>query len=84
MPKIRPYDDAVLAEALDLADRQEGVISRRQLYRLGVTRWQVVAQVRAGRWRRIGDQSVCVHTGPLSRRARHWAAVFKVKLHRSD
>jgi very-short-patch-repair endonuclease len=53
------------------------VISRRQLYGLGVTRWQVRAQVRAGRWQRLGDQSVCVHTGPLSQGARHWAAVFQ-------
>lgn len=77
MPKTRPPDDPDLAAALALADRQEGVVSRRQLYGLGVTRWQVVAHVRAGRWRRIGDQSVCVHAGPLSPRARHWAAVFQ-------
>jgi very-short-patch-repair endonuclease len=60
-----------------LAAEQDGVISRRQLYGLGVTRWQVVANLRAGRWQRIGDQSVCVHTGPLSQRAKHWAAVFQ-------
>jgi len=66
-------NQAVLALAAD----QEGVISRRQLYALGVTRWQVVANLRAGRWQRIGDQSVCVHTGPLSQRAKHWAAVFQ-------
>ncbi|GAA4755348.1 hypothetical protein GCM10023350_46020 [Nocardioides endophyticus] len=60
-----------------LAAEQDGVVSRRQLYGLGVTRWQVVANLRAGRWQRIGDQSICVHTGPLSQRARHWAAVFQ-------
>src|SRR6478609_3361599 len=60
-----------------LAAEQEGVISRRQLYGLGVTRWQVVANLRAARWQRVGDQSVCVHTGPLSQRAEHWAAVFQ-------
>lgn len=60
-----------------LAAEQDGVISRRQLYGRGVTRWQVVANLRAGRWQRIGDQSVCVHTGPLSQRARHWAALFQ-------
>jgi very-short-patch-repair endonuclease len=63
--------------AVALASEQDGVISRRQLYGLGVTRWQVVANLRAGRWQRIGDQSVCVHTGPLQQRARHWAAVFQ-------
>jgi very-short-patch-repair endonuclease len=60
-----------------LAAEQDGVISRRQLYGLGVTRWQVVANLRAGRWQRVGDQSICVHTGPLSQRAKHWAAVFQ-------
>jgi len=63
--------------AVALAAEQDGVISRRQLYGLDVTRWQVVANLRAGRWQRIGDQSVCVHTGPLPQRARHWAAVFQ-------
>lgn len=63
--------------ALALAKKQDGVISRRQLYGLGVTRWQVVADIRAGRWQRIGDQSVCIHTGPRSQRADHWAAVFQ-------
>ena len=33
---------------------QGGVVSRRQLYALGVTRWRYVANVRARRWRRIG------------------------------
>ena len=67
------HNQAVLA----LAAEQDGVISRRQLYGLGVTRWQVAANLRAGRWQRIGDQSICIHTGPLSQRAKHWAAVFQ-------
>lgn len=75
MPRIQ-QDDAI-DEARRLAAAQDGVVSRRQLYAVGVTRWQVVANVRAGRWRRVGDQSVCFHTGPLSLRAEHWAAVFQ-------
>lgn len=35
------------------------------------------ANVRARRWRRVGSQSLAVHTGPLPRTARHWAAVFE-------
>ncbi len=60
-----------------LADRQSGVVSRRQLYRLGVTRSELLANVRAGRWRRVMSQSVCVHTGPLPQEAQWWAAVFE-------
>lgn len=52
-------------------------MSRRQLYRAGITRWEVRANLRAGRWRRAGRQSVCVHTGPLPIEARRWAAVFE-------
>jgi len=60
-----------------LAAEQGGVVSRRQLYGLGVTRWMVVGNVRAHRWRRIGDQSVCVHTGPLAAEGHWWSAVFQ-------
>jgi very-short-patch-repair endonuclease len=60
-----------------LAAEQGGVISRRQLYAMGVTRWMVKGQVRARRWRRIGDQSVAVHTGPLPPEGHRWAAVFQ-------
>jgi very-short-patch-repair endonuclease len=60
-----------------LAERQADVLSRPQLYALGVTRWQIEANLRAGRWQRIGDQSVCLHRGPLETDALHWAAVFQ-------
>ena len=59
------------------AREQEGILSRRQLYRLGLTRSEVRANVRAGRWRRVGRQCICVHTGPLSATARHWVAVLE-------
>src|SRR5699024_10917634 len=36
------------ARARELARPQCGVVSRRQLYALGVTRWAVTAEVRAG------------------------------------
>ena len=60
-----------------LADDQEGVVSRRQLAQLGVTRWQIRAELRAGRWRAVGRQSVVTHTGPLPPAARNWVAVFE-------
>jgi very-short-patch-repair endonuclease len=60
-----------------LASRQEQVVSRLQLYAEGITRWEVRANVRAGRWQTFASQSVVVHTGPLTDSARRWAAVFE-------
>lgn len=54
------------------------MLSRRQAYSLGVTRWQVRAQVAAGRWSRTGRQTVSTTTGPLTDRARWWVAVLEV------
>ena len=59
------------------AHEQGGILSRRQLYQLGLTRSEVRANVRAGRWRRVGRQCLCVHTGPLSTKAKHWVAVLE-------
>ena len=60
-----------------LADQQGGVVSRRQLYAAGLTRWQVKGQLRAGRWQRVADQSVCLHNGPVAELGQWWAAVFQ-------
>ncbi|NED95553.1 hypothetical protein G1H11_09525 [Phytoactinopolyspora alkaliphila] len=61
-----------------LAADQHGVISRRQLYALGLTRWQVKAQLLARRWRKHGRQSIATHTGDLSPPALWWRAVWEV------
>jgi hypothetical protein len=66
----------VAAEAL--AGDQCGVISRRQVYAFGVTRWQVRAQVDAGRWARTGRQTISVRTGSLTEQAHWWVAVLEV------
>ena len=60
-----------------LADAQGGVVSRRQLYAAGLTRWQVKGQLKAGRWQRIADQSVCLHNGPVAELGHWWAAIFQ-------
>lgn len=60
-----------------LAADQGGVVSRRQTYGIGITRWEVRAHVRAGRWQLVGDQSIVVHTGPVSSPGMMWAAVFQ-------
>lgn len=61
----------------ELGAVQGGVVSRRQLYAAGLTRWQVRAQLRARRWQRIADQSVCLHNGPVTELGQWWAAVFQ-------
>lgn len=73
-PASRSAPAALVGE---LADLQEGVLSRRQLYAAGVTRAQVRAQLAARRWRRAGSQTIVLHTGPLPDGARRWAAVFE-------
>ena len=63
------------AEAV--AAQQAGILSRPQLYAMGLTRAEVHANVRADRWRRVGRQSISIHRGPLSQEAQHWAAVHE-------
>ena len=70
---------APLGRAEELAwliEGQSGVVSRRQLYAIGFTRWEISAQIRARRWQVVTDQVLCTHTGPLCQEALHWAAVF--------
>jgi very-short-patch-repair endonuclease len=60
-----------------LATERDGVLSRGQLKGLGLTRWEIEAEIRAGRWRSLGRQAICTHTGPLVDGARLWVAVFE-------
>src|SRR5665811_256630 len=68
---------AANAAVAPLAFEQDGVLSRRQLSTLGISRWTVRAELRAGRWRAHHKQTIAVHTGQLSDRAKHWHAVFE-------
>lgn len=68
--------DARRARIRGLADTQAGVVSRRQVYAAGLTRAEVRANVRAGRWQLVGRHVVAVHTGDLSQDARLWTAVL--------
>lgn len=60
----------------ELAADQAGVVSRKDLYRLGVTRWEIRCHIRAGRWRSITDQAIALHNSRLSQEAHFWAAVI--------
>jgi len=77
MPKRSSWNTPRVVRVLAIAEQQAGVVSRRQIYAQGVTRGEVRGHVRAGRWQRIGDQSVCVHTGPVPEAGLAWAAVFQ-------
>ena len=56
-------------------------MTRRQLYRAGWTRWMVESEVRAGRWHRLGRQTLFVLDAaapPDEALARRWWAVLEV------
>jgi very-short-patch-repair endonuclease len=59
------------------ADRQEDIVSRRQLLELGVTRWDIRAELSAGRWRAHGRQAIAMHAGPLTEAANRWVCLFE-------
>jgi hypothetical protein len=54
------------------------VISRSQLFDAGLTRWQIIAELRGGRWAAHLKQTVAVQTGDLSETGSWWSAVFEV------
>lgn len=55
-----------------------GVVSRRLLRQLGVTRHHVRAQVAASRWRTHGHQTIAMNTGALTQEASWWRAIWEV------
>lgn len=77
MPRSPSYADPRFVSVRLLGDAQGGVVSRRQLYEAGLTRWEVRGQVRARRWQLVGDQSVCVHNAPIEEHGHRWAAVIQ-------
>ncbi|MBA3783567.1 MAG: DUF559 domain-containing protein [Nocardioides sp.] len=77
MPGSPDLDDARFAAARALAQAQGSIVSRRQLYALGITRWGVAGQLRARRWQRAGDQSVALHNAVVDAVGHRWVAVFQ-------
>lgn len=66
-----------IAEA---ADEHGGVLSRALLRSLGADRHVIRHAVASGRWRLLGDQTVVVHTGPVSETGDRWRAVWETGL----
>lgn len=62
---------------LDLARAQDGVVARRQLFAAGITRSELEADLRAGRWHKIGRQTVQV-SPTLGPAADWWRCLFEV------
>ena len=60
----------------ELAARQSGVLTRRQLRGLGVDRDALAGQLRARRWREPVPGVVVLHLGPLDPHGRCWLAVL--------
>jgi hypothetical protein len=56
----------------------DGVVSRADLRRVGVTRHQVRRHVEAGRWAVHGRQTVATHRRPLTPGELRWRAVWEV------
>lgn len=70
-------DHHVRDQVEGLAFAQDGMLSRRQLLAAGMTRWEIVAELRAQRWTAHGTQSICTHTGIPSAAAMRWFAMFE-------
>lgn len=72
-PSRRPFDETALAELLD---QQDGLVCRSQLTALGAEKFDVDRLVRQRRLTRCGKGVYVGHTGDLTPRQRHWAAVL--------
>src|SRR5690242_8867198 len=72
---IRPIADATRLVAVprqlaELADRQHGVLARRQLYSAGFDQHHIRTAVRARRWQVFGRHAVVLHNAALTERQR--------------
>ena len=53
------------------------MLTRAQLYALGLTRAEVRWHIKVGRWRAFGSHCVVTHNGPFDDELRHWVAVIE-------
>lgn len=65
------------ALAAELAEPNDGVVSRRQLAAAGITRHDIRYEVAGGRWCVHGRETVVTHSGSLSTTALRCAAVWE-------
>ena len=62
---------------MQLADEQGGVLFAHPAVRRGLQPGEVRANIRAGRWSRLGAHCVLARTGALTTDARWWSAVLE-------
>jgi hypothetical protein len=55
----------------------DGIAHRRDLRAVGVSKEDVRGELTAGRWHRLGRHTVGIGTAALTRRARHWRAIWE-------
>lgn len=63
-------------EVIALADSQSGMVARRQLRRLGLTRKLIGGRLRSQRWAERSSVVISTVTGELSREQRAWLGVL--------
>jgi len=61
----------------DLAERQSGVISRRQALSSGLGKDLIAARLDQGRWQRIHTGIYAIYSGSVDRNSALWAAVLR-------
>ena len=66
------------ARAQEAAAPFAGVVPRRVLRLMGITRHHVRAQVTAERWETHGHQTIAMNTAPLTEAASWWRAIWEV------
>ena len=72
MPRYLPESFA------DLAESQHGVVARGQATQAGLTRHEITARLRSGRWRPLHSGVYAAFSGRPPREAVLWAAVLRV------
>lgn len=62
---------------VDVSDRQEGVLTREQALRAGLSRRLIEGRLGSGRWQRLHKGVFATFSGPVPRAALLWGAVLR-------
>jgi Transcriptional regulator, AbiEi antitoxin len=69
--------DRSLLLPVDVVDRQEGVLTREQALRAGLSRRLIEGRLESGRWQRLHRGVFVTFSGPVPRAALLWGAVLR-------
>lgn len=70
------FTAALTRSLYDVADDQDGVVTRSQLLAGGMTQAQIVAHVDGRRWRQLNEVVVVLHNSALTQRQQDWAVLL--------